>query len=750
MKVARMALLAAPLIAIAAAAPAQAQQIPPTGVGSAQVVTIQETGPAANRFNLVIAGDGYTEAEQDKFMQQVDKHLNIMWSIEPYKSYRNYINVYAIKIISGESGISCDPSLTSPRKTTPLSMAFWGGCNANSVQRLVTVNNSALSRYTALAPGVSQRLAIANSDTYGGAGGAYATATGGNALSALISPHEIGHSLGNLQDEYDYYQRGVLGGCYTGGEPSSVHHTLLTVDQMRTQQRKWWRWLGEPSEAGGLIDRYEGGMYFDRCIWRPSKHSIMKTLGYYYDQVSREVMTQRISSRVNLVDASTPTSAEVGNTDTLWLDTLQPVDHELDVTWTLDGTVIPSSANRRTLELGDLQLTPGTTHTVAAKVVDPTTFVRDPAIQSSSALTRTLTWTVKDAANPGGGAEPGTITGGTPNTRPIGRGDVVHVVTNKPADGSVPAVTWKLDGETIAAPADGRSVHLAERHLTSGTHTLTATVGETTRTWTVDANDAVTTYALSTPDAVVSPPGAEIPEYVFEGPFSMKLTATDDQPGYVVPEFRVDGDGWQNFYGWPTDADAPFQFSATGTDIDLLNYGKLDYGRHIIEYRAIDAAGNIATAGKLAVTYLDPEKSELGQVGGDVPATLALTLGATPPTFGAFTPGLAKDYTAALAADVVSSAGDAVLSVSDPDTAHPGKLVNGAFALASPLRMNASSPAGAGGALAPLPATLLTYAGPVSHDPVTVGFEQHIGASDPLRTGTYSKTLTFTLSTTSP
>ena len=67
-------------------------------------------------------------------------------------------------------------------------MGFWGGCSASSVQRLVTVNNTVLSRYTALAPGVSQRLAIGNSDTYGGAGGTYATATGGNALSALISP----------------------------------------------------------------------------------------------------------------------------------------------------------------------------------------------------------------------------------------------------------------------------------------------------------------------------------------------------------------------------------------------------------------------------------------------------------------------------------------------------------------------------------------------------------------------------------
>jgi hypothetical protein len=33
---------------------------------------------------------------------------------------------------------------------------------------------------------------------------------------------------------------------------------------------------------------------------------------------------------------------------------------------------------------------------------------------------------------------------------------------------------------------------------------------------------------------------------------------------------------------------------------------------------------------------------------------------------------------------------------------------------------------------------------------VTVAFQQHIGANDALRSGSYAKTLTFTLSTTNP
>jgi hypothetical protein len=110
-----------------------------------------------------------------------------------------------------------------------------------------------------------------------------------------------------------------------------------------------------------------------------------------------------------------------------------------------------------------------------------------------------------------------------------------------------------------------------------------------------------------------------------------------------------------------------------------------------------------------------------GDVGGTVPATLALTLGA-PASFAPFTPGLAT------------------LTVSDPSGDHPGHLVNGAFFLPQPLL--------AGGS--PLPAVVKAYSAPASNDAVVVGFTQPIAATDALRTGAYAKTLTFTLSTTNP
>jgi hypothetical protein len=123
-----------------------------------------------------------------------------------------------------------------------------------------------------------------------------------------------------------------------------------------------------------------------------------------------------------------------------------------------------------------------------------------------------------------------------------------------------------------------------------------------------------------------------------------------------------------------------------------------------------------------------------GDVGGTVPATLSLTLGA-PVSFGGFTPGVARTYSASTSATVISTAGDATLTVADPSPTATGHLVNGAFVLPKPL-----------GGLG----VVKTYTGPVSNDVATVTFTQEIGAGDALRTGSYSKTLVYTLSTTTP
>ena len=107
-------------------------------------------------------------------------------------------------------------------------------------------------------------------------------------------------------------------------------------------------------------------------------------------------------------------------------------------------------------------------------------------------------------------------------------------------------------------------------------------------------------------------------------------------------------------------------FVATGS-------GDAKYLRYEDGYQVYDV-------GSGDVTFLQGTSAEL-PVGGTVPATLSLSLGA-PATFAPFTPGVDRTYEAGTTANVISTAGDATLSVSDP-----GRLTNGAFSLSEPLQV---------------------------------------------------------------
>ena len=133
---------------------------------------------------------------------------------------------------------------------------------------------------------------------------------------------------------------------------------------------------------------------------------------------------------------------------------------------------------------------------------------------------------------------------------------------------------------------------------------------------------------------------------------------------------------------------------------------------------SVDASGNVEPAGydpsnpATADTYRTEtiKIGEEGGAGGTVPATLSLALGA-PATFPAFVPGVANDYTTTSTANVISTAGDATLSVSEP-----GFMTNGAFSLAEPLRVSFSKSA---------------WTAPVSNDNVGITYRQLIKANDP-------------------
>jgi hypothetical protein len=183
---------------------------------------------------------------------------------------------------------------------------------------------------------------------------------------------------------------------------------------------------------------------------------------------------------------------------------------------------------------------------------------------------------------------------------------------------------------------------------------------------------------------------------------------------------------------------------ANGATISTAAIGSFDF-----KVDATDSSGTTAT-----VTRHYSVVPVTGTPGGDTPATLNITLGASNP-FTPFVPGIAKEYSTSVSATLTSTAGDATLSVADPSSTATGRLVNGAFALDAPLQVSATSPNGTSAPQAPVggsaaPTKLLTYSGPLGAEAATLAFKQSIGGSEALRTGGYSKTLTFTLSTTTP
>src|SRR4051812_10484839 len=225
----------------------------------------------------------------------------------------------------------------------------------------------------------------------------------------------------------------------------------------------------------------------------------------------------------------------------------------------------------------------------------------------------------------------------------------------------------------------------------AGTRGATVTVDTKASKVTLPVTDAATTVGAS---------GAFVPDTTAPtlGDIASQSLTTTDPAGLTV-----------NYTTVATDTQDPNPTvtctKASGTTFAV--------GTTHVSCTATDANGNVSATKSFDVLVTDINQ-QTGGAGGSVPATLALTLG-TPATFGAFTPGVANDYTASTTANVLSTAGDASLTVSDP-----GHLTNGAYSLPEPLRVEFSK---------------ASWTAPVSNEPVTITFRQHIGAGDALRTG---------------
>lgn len=622
--------------------------------GDVNVVPIQVTGPAENRLNFVIFGDGYTADEMNKFHEDVDRNQNIQWSQEPFRSYRNHFNVYMVETPSEDSGVSYDPEDDNSHRDTALNIQFGSqdGPSDDLERRILFGSggeeklNEILKNDVAAELGISsdsqniQSLTLANTSTYGGIGGKAATTSGGSSQGPLVSIHEIGHSLGGLQDDYPYYDRDEPGGRAPNVEPDSAHLTRMSSEEMKEQEAKWWNWLGEESVAGGTIraadsDGYESGNYYQSNIWRSSNHSKMRAIAFNFDQVEREQMVHKISGLrdANEMPVESTPEGEVGSDDVLWVDTTHPRFYELDITWQINDEKVSDTHNNNHLKLTDLNVDKG--DTIKVKIQDETEFVRKESLKEGPSMNQSREWTIGESL-PENEVDV-EFSNHSPTEYPLAKDEVVYVEAPHPTN-HVMKVTWELSGEEIPNEHNSFNLNLDELDIPEGFSKLSATLTDPnssfdetdTVTWTIDNGLPEAPKKLSDP---LTKQTHGDKHNIYFNEFSMQLKPKDDQESYVVSEFQLDGDGWSNYYGFPEESlGSPFVFSHSGTDIKAITYGNLgtggltktsfeqDYtgedsggpfepgfGTHTIEHRAIDASGNIGGADKFKATVLPGE-----------------------------------------------------------------------------------------------------------------------------------------------
>ncbi|SDG25770.1 MULTISPECIES: IgA Peptidase M64 [unclassified Duganella] len=159
---------------------------------------IRVNGPSEDKVDLLIVGDGYTQADMKKFEADARRLADHLFTTSPFKERASDFNVWAIARPTSESGVS-RPS-TGAYKESPLGTRYdiFG-----SERYVLTTDNRALRELAQYAPYEFIEILV-NNDTYGGGGifGQFSTAAAGNDWANYLFVHEFGHHFAGLADEY--------------------------------------------------------------------------------------------------------------------------------------------------------------------------------------------------------------------------------------------------------------------------------------------------------------------------------------------------------------------------------------------------------------------------------------------------------------------------------------------------------------------------------------------------------------------
>jgi hypothetical protein len=163
-----------------------------------RVWSVFENGPASEKVDLLLIGEGYSEAELPKFRKDVERLVAKLFATEPFKSRKKDFNVRALELPGPKSGVH-RPRTGDHRRTT-ISTQY----NIFDSERYVlTLDNKALRDAASAAPYDFLEILV-NEKQYGGGGifADQATTSTDSGYSLYVFVHEFGHHFAGLGDEY--------------------------------------------------------------------------------------------------------------------------------------------------------------------------------------------------------------------------------------------------------------------------------------------------------------------------------------------------------------------------------------------------------------------------------------------------------------------------------------------------------------------------------------------------------------------
>lgn len=280
--------------------------------GEDEWITLQKATKGNNGgINIVLLGDGFNAKDiaSGKYLKDIKQEVEYFFGIEPYKTYRDYFNVYTAIPLSTESGIGTVNTIRYNRFNT----TFTGGVGLKADYD--EVFDYALGAPTVNKGNLNQTLIIMvpNSTDYGGIcqmwedGSAIAfcpQSTYGYPLDTRgVIQHEAGgHGFGKLGDEYIYHNAFIdFCGCSCCGHVLEFNaaKSLGWYDNLELTGKMHsvgWSHLIFDDRYSDIVDIYEGGYMHNRGVFRSEPNSCMNNDIPYYSTISRESIVKRIKA----------------------------------------------------------------------------------------------------------------------------------------------------------------------------------------------------------------------------------------------------------------------------------------------------------------------------------------------------------------------------------------------------------------------------------------------------------------------